>query len=408
MPTHDEFLRTTAAAIQTVEDPLVAEELASLLVASWSIGTPRDAGEPTERAVSAIAMLEQMNSVRTLVAVRAVTESDLRHLVDEAVRRLVFDGSRVVPDWAERLGRVELVESLHVTEVLRDQDLWVMRFHYLGDDPQISHVLTASIDRNRGGIIRDITLGQPETADLLFRAWLAAGDAQVSVAPGDPAKAAMDLATALARTDVTVGADITQEAFGLLPLLRSRVRALPPLDLSGPELAWRTTEDGADADALAAEFAAQISREPAGERLPLGVDAERLARRFLDSTGFADELLRWSPIRVEMVLLDWLPRKVILSPAEIEAAPDVLRAFVRWALKRQGVPDDAIEETVASVGRWEADFEAAMADESTYGSSKLSLLQMQRDGVDIDDGEAVGRWIDGHQSGTQQPAPGAP
>jgi len=398
--------------MQTVEDALVAEELASLLVASWSIGTPRDAGEPTERAVSAIAMLERMGAVRTLVAVRAVTESDLRHLVDEAVQRLVLDGGHVVPNWAERLGRVELVECLHVTEILRDQDLWVMRFRYIGDEPPINHVLTASIDRNRGGIVRDITLGWPETADLLFAAWLSApaSDPRVSVAAGDPAKAATDLATALARTDVTVGADVTQDAFGLLPLLRSRLRALPPLDLSGPELAWRTTEDGADAEALAAEFAAELAAEfpgaPPGGRLPEGVDAGRLAQLFLDSTGFADALLRWSPIRVEIVLLEWLPRRAVLSPAEIEAAPDVLRAFVRWALQRQDVPADAIEETVAAVGRWESDFKASMADESTFGSSKRSLLQMQRDGVDIDDRDAVGRWIDEHQSGAEATAPG--
>jgi hypothetical protein len=400
MPTQDEFLRTTAAALQTVESALVAEELASLLVASWTIGATRDAGVPTERALAGIASLERLGAVRTLLAVRAVTESDLRHLVDEAVRRLIFGRGQVVPDWADRLGRVELAESLHVTETLQDQDLWVLRFRYVGDDPPVSHVLSVSIDRNRGGVVRDITLGHPDTADMLVAAWNAAPatDAQLSVAAGDPAQAAEALATAVARTDVTIGADLTKEAFGLLPLLRSRLRALPPLDLSGRELAWREVDDGADGDALAAEFAAAWAGSPEAEAVPKGVDPEKLVRRFLESTSFADELLRWSPVRVEIVLLDWLPRTAVLTPSEVQATPDVLRGFVRWALERREVPAEAVEATVAAVGRWEADFAAAMADESRFGSSKRSLLQMQRDGVDIDDRTAVGRWIDEHQS----------
>jgi hypothetical protein len=88
----------------------------------------------------------------------------------------------------------------------------------------------------------------------------------------------------------------------------------------------------------------------------------------------------------------------------VQATPDVLRAFIRWALERRELPTEAIEVTVAAVERWEADFAAAMADESRFGSSKRSLLQMQRDGVDIDDRAAVGRWIDEHQS-TDLPRP---
>jgi hypothetical protein len=394
--------------MQTVDDALTAEELASLLVASWAGGDPRAASDPTELAVTSISTLERMGALRALVAIRSVTESDLRHLVDMTVQRLVLNRGAVVPNWADLLSRVELVEALHVTETLRDQDLWALRFRYSDDDPASNHVLTVSIDRNRSGIVRDITLGHPETADMLFAAWRSApdGDEHIKAALADPGEAAIALATALARTDVTGGTEVTQKAIGLLPLLRSRLRALPPVAVPQRELVWQQLDD-ADEVTLAAQFATEIAELPPAEPLPEGVDRQKLARSFLESTGLADEMLRWSPIRVEMVLLDWLPRRVILTPAEIAATPDVLRAFVRWALARQGIPADAIETTVAAVGRWEGDFAAAMADESRFGSGKLRLLQMRREGVDIEDPDAVGRWIDEHQEETDWPEPGA-
>jgi hypothetical protein len=406
--THEDLLRATAAALQAVESALVAEELASMLVATWSSGAPNDPGKPTERAAAAVATLEEMGAIRTLLAIRAVTESDLRDLIDGAVRRLVTERARVLPDWADRLGRVELVECLRVTEILADQDLWVLRFHYSGDDRPISHVLSASIDRNRGGIVRDITVADPNTADALFALWRSApdNDPGLSVAVGDPAEAATALATAVARTDITIDADLTQSAFGLLPLLRTRLRALPPIDLSRQDLAWRQT-DAEDLETLAAEFAAWFTASPRSADLPAGVDPEKLARGFLESTSFGDDLLRWSPIRVETVLLDWLPRKVVISQPEMEAVPDTLREFVRWALERRHIPERAIEATVAAVARWEHDFAAAMADEQQFGLAKRQLLDMQHDGVDIDDTDAVARWIDAHQDNADAPAPGA-
>ena len=45
--------------------------------------------------------------------------------------------------------------------------------------------------------------------------------------------------------------------------------------------------------------------------------------------------LRMSPAKAETFLLDWLPRKVLLSPAEQHAMPHVLAAWVRWT-GRQG------------------------------------------------------------------------
>src|SRR5215472_18515769 len=47
--------------------------------------------------------------------------------------------------------------------------------------------------------------------------------------------------------------------------------------------------------------------------------------------------LRVSPAKVETFLLDWLPRKVMLTAAEQYAMPHVLIAWSRWAGAKSGI-----------------------------------------------------------------------
>lgn len=41
--------------------------------------------------------------------------------------------------------------------------------------------------------------------------------------------------------------------------------------------------------------------------------------------------LRWSPVRVEILLDDWIPRKIVAPVRYLAKAPELLRAFIRFA-----------------------------------------------------------------------------
>jgi hypothetical protein len=58
--------------------------------------------------------------------------------------------------------------------------------------------------------------------------------------------------------------------------------------------------------------------------------------------------LRWSPIAVELFMLYFLPRKAILNAAEIRSFPEVLRAWVRFALTNRRLEQRWIAEIVGS------------------------------------------------------------
>ncbi|HEY5985401.1 MAG TPA: hypothetical protein VIV12_03305, partial [Streptosporangiaceae bacterium] len=77
--------------------------------------------------------------------------------------------------------------------------------------------------------------------------------------------------------------------------------------------------------------------------------------------------LRMSPAKVETLLLDWLPRKVMLSPAEQHAMPHVLAAWARWAGVRRGLAEDAIRQAVDSVFGAMGAFAAVYRDPATFG-----------------------------------------
>ena len=61
-------------------------------------------------------------------------------------------------------------------------------------------------------------------------------------------------------------------------------------------------------------------------------------------------MLRVSPVKSEIFLLDWLPRKVILDESDRAAMPLVFGAWTRWAAARNALPEQAVQELLEVVG----------------------------------------------------------
>lgn len=57
---------------------------------------------------------------------------------------------------------------------------------------------------------------------------------------------------------------------------------------------------------------------------------------------------RWSPVAVEICLVDWSPRTISLADDQLDATPDVLRAFVRFSAQRKGLAEKHFSEDPGS------------------------------------------------------------
>lgn len=194
--------------------------------------------------------------------------------------------------------------------------------------------------------------------------------------------------------DAYLDPPVSDEAKELMPLVRARLRLLP-----APRPVERRETPDREREALVAAFG--ISPEASGLAQAGPGPAADLARWFIDFAcdyGAGDPL-RWSPIAVETLLADWLPRKAILEPAEIEALPEVLRRFVRFSAPRKGLAEGLVAETLDAVDLFARDFVEGMADDYRAGPAKQILAGLRASGVDLTDEAAIQRWIDERNAG---------
>ena len=63
--------------------------------------------------------------------------------------------------------------------------------------------------------------------------------------------------------------------------------------------------------------------------------------------------LRWSPVKIEILLDDWIPRKIVAPTSYLAKAPALLRAFTPFAHEEVGLRSDLTDQLLAAVDNWE-------------------------------------------------------
>ena len=124
----------------------------------------------------------------------------------------------------------------------------------------------------------------------------------------------------------------------------------------------------------------------------LGLDpgvVEVLADTFVDfgDAYVSQGVLGWSPGEVEVFMLDWVHRKVLLDAEAMEALPDVLAAWVAFALRRRGLSEEAVAPVVEAVEGLRDEYVEAAGDAGGPAAQVMSRLLAA--GVDLDDRVAV-------------------
>lgn len=89
--------------------------------------------------------------------------------------------------------------------------------------------------------------------------------------------------------------------------------------------------------------------------------------------------LRVSPAKAETFLLDWLPRKVMLTPAEQHAMPHVLVAWARWAGARSGLDIATISKTLDAVFDSMPTFSRVYRDPASFGLEPALVARLLPD-----------------------------
>lgn len=368
-----------------VEDPLEAEDWASgILGVTYKLPAPFEVREEVERSFgpALVKGAERMRSaagIAVLCALAGVTGDEFG--AREAAARMAARGVPR-PRWADVVGTPGFLGGYTVADPFGDQIGYHLLFAYPGRAP---HLLMALYDENLGGIIKDaFVAGLREDSDV--RGMLEA-DPDVVVEDVDPEKAAARIRGAIGSGDLFIDNDWTDDFKHNRALVLSRMRLLQPAEPGESEEPEEPLDDESR-DRLIDEFFA--TGDTPRDETSVGILDHCLMARCDYGDG---DPLRWSPIAVELFMLDYVPRKASLSDVQIAELPDVLRAWVRFCLTKRGLEERFIVEAEEAVGEYAGEYQKSVRDPADFGPAKAISQAMTADGVDLTDQSAVDAWL---------------
>lgn len=351
-PRHDDDEPDLLASVRrglSSRDPLDLLAFVSGLieVASERHGSARRGSMGFAELVETFTEVDRTETTALLACCGALLDGELgaRARTAAAARR------QHLPRWVATLDDVTVGDVWVMRHVLDDGDNYFIEARWPGGEVVTGIVY---VDTNMGWVVKD-AFAIPEALDrvlVTYRQLLAedAEGADTTFSLFDAADARARIEEALAAGAMLVPPFQTDTWPVARPLIEWMVRLLPQGG-TGFELA-ELAVDGADA--LADRFLAS----PAARSLVVD-DAARAAVAFIlafavGTTG--GDVLRWSEVRVEVLLADWLPRKVIAPVSELARVPEVLRAFVQFAHAERGIPGRLTAEVLAAIEMWTPEF----------------------------------------------------
>lgn len=297
----------------------------------------------------------------TTALLAAFAELVADEVLARRLRREVAGRAHPLPEWLAGLAPLGIEGAAETVHVLGDGDN-VMVAARTGAGDALTAVVY--IDHNLGTVAKDAFV-VPSALDELRADFVEASGHDPDVRAAD-----LDPVDARARIDEAIGAwAITYPPLesdtwpACRPLVEWIVRHVPDGG-SGYERAEWSEEDRA---ALAARFFASPYAE--------GHDGED--RELFDTLlwfgcdyGPGDPL-RWSPVAVEILLDDWLPRKVVAEVAFLSRAPALLRSFIRFSHAERGIRPALTEETLAAVDACEPEYQRTIRTPRPQGPAAL-------------------------------------
>jgi hypothetical protein len=363
-----------------VRSPLDAELMVSELLGTW--WDQRHATPDVEQVIGE-GLVEYAASQPSPVSLAllsgiACLGTPRQAVAAERAAISMMDNGVKAPAWADHLGAVTSADCYVNPDKWGDQDEIICVFSYAGEEP---HALVFVVDHNADGMIRDGWVTS-QVDKLLDHCHLKAGiDTTGGARPEDifrhlePSQARKTLEQALATTDATTDPPVAESFASRHALIRSRIRALPPA--AGRGLRARKAWSRDKRALLAAEFLGSDEAEDLSDRQA----ASRCADHIIDfgCDQDAGRPLRVSPAKARKFLLEWVPRRVMLSSADREAIPLVLASWTRFSGRKHGWRQVDISEVVEVVFDSMSTFARLYRDPAEFGLDERLVARLLPD-----------------------------
>jgi hypothetical protein len=287
------------------------------------------------------------------------------------IRRELAGRPKPEPAWLAQLSEKSTYRAVRMSHVLGDGDNIMLGARLPG-----GYELTCLvyIDHNLGTLVKDAFV-VPESIEEMV--------AKFQRVTEDPDTRWDDISLADGRAWVDAAIELAAITFPPLdsetwPACRALVewitRSLPGGGTGYKRPQWDSAALGQLTDRF---FASQY-----GARLDDADHRDLLESLLWFGTDYGPgDPLRWSPAQVEMLLDDWIPRKIVAPAEYLAKAPELLRAFVRFAHADVGLRSDLTDGTLAAIDDWEPQYQQTIRSPRPQGPAALLAAL----GVDTED-----------------------
>lgn len=319
---------------------------------------------------------DRIEATAMLAALAALVDDEF---LRARVRRELAKRDHALPPWLTGLGGATAGGAVVMSHVLGDGDNVMVEVTM-----PTGHSLTlvTYIDHNLGTVVKDAYPVADSLKNVVSLMKSSGDDPDLTFNDLNPADARERITAAIERGAMTYPPYETDTWPACRPLVEWVTRLLPP---GGTGYVRPTWDEQATAE-LAQRFFAS----------PYGVTFDdRDHRSLLESfLWFATDYgpgdpLRWSSVAVEILLLDWLPRKIVAETSYLSLAPDLLRAFVAFCHAERGIRASLTAETLEAVDRYEPEYLEAISSPRLQGPEALlaaaGLLDEDFDDEDLED-----------------------
>ena len=298
------------------------------------------------------------------LAVIAVLAEAGNELLSARIRRELARRVSPRPGWLRDLAAVTPYRTVEMVHVLGD-----------GDDVMVAlrlptgHELTAMvyIDHNMGTLLKDAFF-IPDSIEAVIALMSQQDDTEdTEFRDLDPADARTRIEEAAHLTEITHPPIETDSWPGCRPLVEWVCRLLPEggRGYQRPEWSEEETRHLAD-DFFASPFGAPLDDRPHRELLD--------AILWFGTDYAPGDPMRWSPVAAEMLLGDWIPRKIVADVEFLSLAPDLLRAFVRYCHDVRGLREVHTTDTLEAIDRWTPGYLETIRSPRPQGVDPRALL----------------------------------
>jgi hypothetical protein len=347
-------------------------------------------GEPL---IEAVAQLGGDGARTALSAIAIVDDGELGVRAGLLAQRLELE--QAAPSWLGDVGEAEITAAAVMREDVFDDacTVFLEARHPSGE----THAIGVLIDNNLGVMAKDILLADSidRVAEMMRKH--PRDDGELTLERIAPGVAAGRIDAAIALTEMTLDPPVADDYARLRALAMLRVDEVSHFEPARE----RDEMPSEERDALRDEFLAS----PEGKEFAPDSDEAYTASLAIDfCADYVDgRPLRWSPVVVELFMANWIPRKVLADQGLFERLPPALDAWVRFAGRKAGTPDWAVEATRKAIPRWREEMTERGSDPAAGGPGKQFLTAAKAAGVDVEDGDAVRTFMAGWNARSEAP-----